>query len=154
MADEITADDVVIPALLREARVTYAIAIRERLAIGEYDDMPHNGPYVLGGMANHGIAPEDLIRGLHISKQAASQLVDTLVIRGYLDRQVNPDDRRRVTLELTDRGRGAAAGVQAGVQAVDAELLQMIGAQGVASLREGLIALIDVKERMEMERHH
>jgi DNA-binding MarR family transcriptional regulator len=154
MVDEIKADDVVIPALIRAARGTYSRAIHERLANAGFDDVPLSGPYVLGGMANHGIASEDLIRGLQVSKQAASQLIDTLVIRGYLDRRANPDDRRRVTLELTDRGRGAAAAVQAGVQAVDAELLQMIGAQGVASLREGLIALIDVKERMEMERHH
>src|SRR6266566_8566963 len=45
------ADEVVIPALLRAARGTYAQAIRVRLAAAGFDDMPRNGPYVLGGMA-------------------------------------------------------------------------------------------------------
>jgi DNA-binding MarR family transcriptional regulator len=152
MANERTADEIVIPALLRAARGTYSMAIQERLATRGFDDVPRNGPYVLGGMANHGIAPENLIRDLRVSKQAASQLIDTLVIRGYLDRTINADDRRRMTLELTERGRGAAAAVQAGVQAVDAEMLQMLSEEGVARLREGLVALIDIKERMENER--
>src|SRR6266700_8113409 len=84
--------------------------------------MPSNGPYVLGGMANHGGSAGDLIRELGVTKQAASQLIDTLVIRGYLERQVSTDDRRRMTISLTDRGRAAAKAVRAGVEAVDAEL--------------------------------
>lgn len=152
MSEDRVADAINIPALLRAVRGTYSRAIHERLANAGFDDVPLSGPYVLGGMANHGIASEDLIRGLQVSKQAASQLIDTLVIRGYLDRRVNPDDRRRASLELTDRGRAAAAAVQAGVQAVDAELLNMISEEGVAALRTGLVALIDIKELMENDR--
>ena len=47
----------------------------------------------------------DMIRGLGVTKQAASQLIDTLVLRGYLTRDVNPEDRRRMTVTLTERGR-------------------------------------------------
>lgn len=103
------ADEVVIPALLRAARGTYAQAIRVRLAAAGFDDMPRNGLYVLGGMASHGGSAGGLIRELEVTKQAASQLIDTLVLRGYLNREVNPADRRRMTIELTDRGRAAAA---------------------------------------------
>ena len=42
--------------------------------------------------------------------QAAGQLVDTLVMRGYLERQTDPDDRRRLVVRLTERGAEAAAG--------------------------------------------
>jgi hypothetical protein len=55
-------EDVPIPALLRAARGAYGHAIHRRLAAAGFDDLPRNGPFVLGGMANHGAAPGDLIR--------------------------------------------------------------------------------------------
>ena len=73
------AHDIVIPALLRAARASYSQAVRESLRAGGFDDMPRNGPYVLGGMANQVGAFDDVIRGLGVTKQAASQLIDLLV---------------------------------------------------------------------------
>jgi DNA-binding MarR family transcriptional regulator len=141
-------DDVVIPALLRAARGSYAQAIRGRLAEAGFDDLPRNGGFVLGGMANHGGSAVDMIRGLGVSKQAASQLIDTLVLRGYLTRDMNPQDRRRMTIELTERGRAAAAAVRSGVAAIDAELAQMLTPAELAGLRSGLAALGHIKERL------
>jgi DNA-binding MarR family transcriptional regulator len=146
-----TPDEIVIPALLRAARGSYGRAIAIQLAAAGFDDLPRNGAFILGGMANHGGAASDLIRQLGVSKQAASQLIDTLAIRGYLERQVNPDDRRRMTIALTERGRGAAAAVRAGVQAVDAELAELISPAELAGLRAGLIALTTIRERLEQE---
>jgi DNA-binding MarR family transcriptional regulator len=135
-------DDVVIPAMLRAARGAYRHAIRARLADGGFDDMPRNGPYVLGGMANHRGSIGNLIRELDVSKQAASQLIDTLVVRGYLRRATDPEDRRRMTVELTDRGREAARAVRAGVVSVDERLTP----EQIAGLRAGLMALWDIRE--------
>jgi DNA-binding MarR family transcriptional regulator len=148
------AEEASIPALLRAARGAYGHAVSARLVAAEFDDMPGNGPYVLGGMANHGGSAGDLIRQLGVTKQAASQLIDTLVIRGYLERQVNPEDRRRMTITLTDRGRAAAAIVRAGVEAVDAELSGLVTPAGVAGLRAGLAALCQIRERMEHGHEH
>jgi DNA-binding MarR family transcriptional regulator len=145
------ADEVVIPALLRASRGAYGHAIRSRLADGGFDDMPRNGPYVLGGMANHGGAAGDLIRQLGVSKQAASQLIDILVLRGYLERETNADDRRRMTIELTERGRAAAEAVRAGVEAVDAELTGMLSPAEMHGLVAGLVALTEIRERLEDE---
>ncbi|HEY5031267.1 MAG TPA: MarR family winged helix-turn-helix transcriptional regulator [Actinomycetes bacterium] len=144
-------DDVALPALLRSARGAYGHAIRSRLAAAGCDDLPRNGPYVIGGMAGQGGSAGDLIRQLGVSKQAASQLVDTLVVRGYLVREVTPEDRRRVTIELTDRGRAAAGAVRAGVQAVDAELAERLSPADLAGLRAGLVALCDIRDRLEDE---
>ena len=143
--------EVVFPALLRAARGAYGDAIRVRLAAAGFDDLPRNGPFVLGGMANHGAVAGDLVRRLGVSRQAASQLIDTLVLRGYLERRVNPDDRRRMTIELTDRGRAAAAVVREGVEAVDDELGAMLSAQQLAGLVAGLEALCAIHERFEAE---
>src|SRR5208337_5613250 len=103
-------DDIAMPVLLRHARNTYGVAMRRALAEAGYDDIPGNGLYVIGGLAlnREDIPLGQLIRELRISKQAAGQLVDTLVTRGYLARSADKDDRRKLTVALTERGRAAA----------------------------------------------
>ena len=93
-----------IPALLRHARTTYAAAMRAALDRAGYDDIPKNGLYVIGGLALEAddIPLGRLIDDLGISKQSAGQLVDTLVTRGYLEREVDPTDRRRLVVTLTN----------------------------------------------------
>jgi DNA-binding MarR family transcriptional regulator len=138
-----------IPALMRGARGSYAQAIGTHLASAGFDDLPRNGPFVLGGMANWGGSASDMIRALGVTKQAASQLIDTLVLRGYLTREVNPADRRRMTIELTDRGRAAAAAVAAAIAEIDAQLVEMISPAEMAGLRAGLAALAAIKDRAD-----
>ena len=136
-----------IPALMRAARGSYAKAIAAELVEAGFDDLPRNGPFVLGGMASQGESAVDMIRGLGVSRQAASQLIDTLVVRGYLAREMNNDDRRRLDITLTERGRAAAAVIRAAVVRVDAELTGMLSATELAGLRAGLRALATIKER-------
>jgi DNA-binding MarR family transcriptional regulator len=88
-----------------------------------------------------------MIRGLGITRQAASQLIDTLVLRGYLRRELNADDRRRVNIALTERGRAAAAVIHAAIEQVEAELVRMLSPDELAGLRSGLEALGAISER-------
>ncbi|MBV9002316.1 MAG: MarR family transcriptional regulator, partial [Solirubrobacterales bacterium] len=104
-------DDVPTPALLRGARGAYGQAIRRELGDRGIDDMPPNGPFVIGGLGNQGQPLGALVRQLRVTKQAASELIDTLVVRGYISRTPDPDDRRRVNATLTDRGHEAADAV-------------------------------------------
>ncbi|HLW95987.1 MAG TPA: MarR family transcriptional regulator [Solirubrobacteraceae bacterium] len=141
-------DDVALPALLRHARFAYAISVRQELSAAGFDDLPANGPYVLGGMVNRGGSAADLVNQLGISKQAASRLVDVLVENGYLERAEDPDDRRRTILTATERGEAAAAATYAGVSEVDERLERSLGAAERTALREGLVALIDIADEL------
>ncbi|MFI5238319.1 MAG: MarR family winged helix-turn-helix transcriptional regulator [Gemmatimonadales bacterium] len=147
-------EDVALPALLRHARVTYGSAMRRALAGAGYDDIPKNGLYVIGGLA---LGVEDvplgqLIKELRISKQAAGQLVDTLVTRGYLQRTVDEQDRRKLTITLTERGRAAAAAQTAAREEIDAELTARVGQTAVSDARRALAALIEIgRENEELE---
>lgn len=145
--------NVVTPALLRHARNTYGAAMRGALAEAGYDDVPRNGMYVIGGMAlGAGGAPlGQLVRELRISKQSAGQLVDALVMRGYLERAVDPDDRRKLNVTLTERGRAAAATQAAARERVDAQLAARLGAADVEAMRRGLAALVDLGHAQESE---
>jgi DNA-binding MarR family transcriptional regulator len=135
-------DEVAIPALLRAARSTYGKAIRESLQAAGFDDIPRNGSFVVAGIARTGAPLADVVKGLGSSKQAVGQLVDTLVARGYLERAIDPDDRRRLTVTLTDRGLAAAQSIRAGVDAVDAALLADVGAEHIAHTKATLASLI------------
>jgi DNA-binding MarR family transcriptional regulator len=135
-----------LPALLRHARVAYGSAMRSALEDAGYDDIPKNGLYVIGGLAlGAGDVPlASLIRDLRISKQAAGQLVDTLVNRGYLARNIDEQDRRRLIVTLTDRGRAAAATQTTARERVDAELLAKVGPECVERTRIALAALTEM----------
>src|SRR3569623_177343 len=137
---------IAIPGLLRHARKTYGRAMRGALERGGFDDIPANGLYIIGGLAldGGGVPIGQLVRDLGITKQGAGQLVDTLVSRGYLSRQPDPEDRRRLIVTLPDRGEAAAEAQTEGRLAVDAKLLAASGAEDVDALRRGLAALIGI----------
>ena len=138
-------DDLILPVLLAEARKTYGRAIRVAFAAEGFDDIPKLGPRLLGGMLRFGGQPDDIAKDFGISKQAASKLVDALVVRGYLDRSVDPDDRRRMKLALTERGAAAAKASGAATDRVDRELQSAVGPDAVAQMRETLGALVGLR---------
>lgn len=144
-------EQVTTPALLRHARTTYGTAMRRALAQAGYDDIPKNGLYLIGGMAfQAGDMPlGHLVRDLRVSKQAAGQLVDTLVTRGYLQRAVDEQDRRKLTITLTDRGRAAAIVQTEARKKIDSELLAQVGTADVNTTRKTLAALVEMGRRHE-----
>jgi DNA-binding MarR family transcriptional regulator len=137
-------EQIPLPALLRHARGTYGLAMRAALEEAGYDDIPGNGLYVIGALALGEAPLAQVIRELRVSKQAAGQLVDALVLRGYLTREVDPRDRRRLTVTLTERGRAAAEIQTAARAAIDARLATMVGAEKVRHARQALAALIEI----------
>lgn len=142
-------ETIVMPALLRHARSTYGAAMRRALEKAGFDDVPRNGLYVIGGLAlGAGDVPlGQLVKELRVSKQAAGQLVDTLVARGYLERAVDPGDRRKLTVTLTERGRAAAAAQAAAREAIDAELLARVGEEEVRRTRRTLAVMLEIARR-------
>jgi DNA-binding MarR family transcriptional regulator len=145
MAGKRAADEpIVFAALLRAARFAYGNAIRESLLEAGLDDIPKNGIFVIGAISRTGAPLAEIIDSLGVSKQSAGQIVDTLALRGYIERKVDPGDRRRLTVTLTARGRAAAATARAAVERIDAALLKKVGREHVAHTRATLHALIEL----------
>jgi DNA-binding MarR family transcriptional regulator len=154
MVDRLWYEDVPVPSLMRDARDVYREAVGRALADAGCDDVPHNGVFVLAGLDQS--VPEakfspqaDVVASLGLSKQAASQLIDTLVLREYLERRVDPSDRRRMGVRLTARGRTAAAAIQTAVDGIEASLAQLITADQLRGFRAGLAAFRAIRERPE-----
>jgi DNA-binding MarR family transcriptional regulator len=147
--------DLALPALLRHARTTYGEGMRRALGQAGYDDIPRNGLYILGGLAMDlpDVPLGQLIAELGVSKQAAGQLVDTLVQRGYLERAPDESDRRRLTIRLTARGRAAAAVQRAAREKIDALLVARVGEEDVQRTRRTLAALIDLRCEPSPDQH-
>ena len=144
MADP-EAYDYSIPTLMRAARGAYAQSIRAELYAIGVDDLPRNGVFMLAGIAASGAARQDLAVELGVTKQAVSQLVDILVSRGYVDREADPGDLRRVALSLTERGEQVLHAAVEGVAAVDDQLLERVGAEQIEGMRAALRALAEIK---------
>ncbi len=140
-------EDVVIPALLRHARTTYGKAMRGALEEAGYDDIPGNGLYVIGGLAlsDRHVPLRQLVGELGITKQGAGQLVDALVMRGYLSRAADETDRRQLIVALTERGRAAAEVQRQARERIDEELLARVGEDDVRAARRVLGALVDMR---------
>jgi DNA-binding MarR family transcriptional regulator/catechol 2,3-dioxygenase-like lactoylglutathione lyase family enzyme len=134
------------PTLMRSARGTYAQSIRAQLHAAGIDDLPRNGAFILAGIDASGGPRQDLPSELEVTKQAVSQVIDLLVNRGYLEREPDPDDRRRIRLELTGRGEEAVAAVLRGIEAVDRQLETVVSAEQVGAMRSVLSALTGIKQ--------
>jgi DNA-binding MarR family transcriptional regulator len=144
-----TRRDVTVPMMLRAARMTYAAAMREELDAAGLGELPRNGPFVIRAIEHSTEPLSDIARDLSVTKQAASKLIDSLVMRGFVERQPDPVDRRRMSLALTDRGRAAADAVQKGTERVDADLAAQLSPTQLAGFHAGLRTLLKLSEHYE-----
>lgn len=130
--------------LLRAARSTYAAAVRAPLTENGFEDIPRDGVFALSAIGLAEVSGGQLGRWLGVSKQAVSQLLDTLVLRGYVERSIDPADRRRMRLMLTDRGTQVVALCRKAVERVEQRVAEIVGAAYVEHTRATLLALIDL----------
>jgi len=137
---------------MRAAQSTYASAVERAQAGVGCDDLPSSGGYLISAMNWSGASLEAVLRWMGVSKQAVSQSVDLLVLRGYLRRAEDPQDRRKVNLVLTPRGRAAASAAKSAIKAVDVAARARVGAGLFTNTRTTLIALMEMGRRPDQRR--
>ena len=142
-----------LPALLRAARARCVAEVRRALHEAGFGDIPANGIAVIGDIARGGAPLSTIVRDLGASKQATGQLVDLLVRRGYLDRAVDPADRRRLTVAPSERGLAAAAVARAAGERLETELARQLSPEWIAHTRAALQALAGIEEEGDEPRH-
>lgn len=79
--------------------------VQDGLASRGFDDVRPAHGFAFVRISAGSTTTAELAAHLGITKQAASQLVEQLVRRGYLIREDHPRDARARVLELTERGR-------------------------------------------------
>jgi DNA-binding MarR family transcriptional regulator len=136
--------DVPLSGLLPRARATYEDAVRRALRDAGCDDLPPAGTSLITTMHWADASLEAVVRWRGVTKQAVGQTVETLVVRGYLERERDLADRRRVNLTLSERGEAAGRAARRAIDEVDRELGRRVGPRRVAGARATMIALLEM----------
>lgn len=82
-----------------------------------------------------------IIDRLGLSMQAAGRLADRLVLRGYLDRHVDSEDRRHLVVLPTERGTAAALAIRQAADRLEARVVAAVGASDRQATRRTLASL-------------
>jgi DNA-binding MarR family transcriptional regulator len=100
-------------------------------------------------LARHGpMAVGRLAGATGASLASASSLADRLVRAGYLERQADPDDRRRVLLVASERGRALVEQVMTRYRARFDQLVEAMSPEGRAALEAGLTELVRAADEL------
>ncbi|MGW0815292.1 MarR family winged helix-turn-helix transcriptional regulator [Streptomyces viridiviolaceus] len=114
--------------------------INEGVVARGFEGRPAYG-FAFTRLAPDGATVTDLAVHLGVTKQAASQLVDELARKGYVERRPHPDDARARLVVLTERGWACTrAAEEAAAEAVRA-WADLIGEGEVRVLRDRLLRI-------------
>ena len=91
-------------ALQREMPWYISAAVRYQIAIANQLQMPVTDVHAIGALVEFGpIGVRRLAELMGMTTGATTRLVDRLERAGYVRREADPEDRRRVALHLVDR---------------------------------------------------
>ncbi|MFE9787777.1 MarR family winged helix-turn-helix transcriptional regulator [Nocardia salmonicida] len=93
-----------LPLLLLAAAAEVTQAVHAGVTAAGFTDIRPTHGFAFVRMAPDGATVGEIAEHLGVTKQAASQLVDELVTKGYAARNPHPRDARARLITLTDRG--------------------------------------------------
>lgn len=112
--------------------------LHERLAQQGWTEMRPPYGFVLVAARDRPLTAGDVTELLGMTKQATSQLLDTMEAAGLVERGPDPDDARVKRVAITEKGRGLLATVEAIYAELEDEWAQQIGAERVEAVRSDL----------------
>lgn len=130
--------------------LTRIVAAEVRREAGDDTTMPQFR--VLSYLADAPLTLSALAKKRRVSLQSMSELVQTLVARGWIARTPDPNDRRQQLLQLTDHGRQHYERAQDYTLRRLAPLLRELSAAELAAVERALPALRRVLAQEEPEK--
>lgn len=92
--------------------------------------------------ASEGITMRELAEVVLMNPPTLTKLVDRMVADGLVQRQLSPEDQRRVQLALTDLGISLSDKIVLHVEEQNDRIIETIGSEKAKLLREALDTLI------------
>ncbi|MEV4612751.1 MarR family winged helix-turn-helix transcriptional regulator [Kitasatospora sp. NPDC049258] len=130
-----------LPPLLLGLAADLVRSIDEGVRARGFEDLRPAHGYAFARLAPAGAGVGELAEHLGVTKQAASQMVEELVRKGYVERQPHPDDARARLIVLTERGWACTrAAEQAAADAVR-PWAAVLGEDRLRELRDDLLRL-------------
>ncbi|TKA09036.1 MarR family transcriptional regulator [Actinacidiphila oryziradicis] len=134
-------DAMALTATLLAAAGALVAAIDDGVAARGFDDLRPAHGFAFARMSAAGATVTELAEHLGVTRQAASQLVDELVRKGYAERRPHPDDARARLVVLTDRGRYCTRAAEDAATDAVRPWVAAIGERRLRALRDDLARL-------------
>jgi DNA-binding MarR family transcriptional regulator len=112
-------------------------------------DMRSSYGFVIRAVAAEEPTINRLAELLEVTKQAASRMADEMERDGFIERRPDPDDRRRLRLCLTAKGRRVRKRALATSAAMEREVSAELGEEALQALRAGLLAIVRQEGALE-----
>lgn len=106
-----------------------------------FDDIRPAHGFAFARMSAAGATVSELADHLGVTRQAASQLVDELVRKGYAERHPHPDDARSRLVVLTERGRACTQAAEAAAADAVRAWTEALGERRLRTLRDDLLRI-------------
>jgi DNA-binding MarR family transcriptional regulator len=124
---DLEADARALPPLLLSLSSALVAGIHAGTTARGFDDTRPAHGFAFARLAPHGATVGQLAEHLGVTKQAASQLVDELVGKGYVARQAHETDARARLVVLTERGWACTRAADAAAAEIIAPWLDALG---------------------------
>lgn len=130
--------------LLVEATRTYEAALNRDLRAALDPDLRPAHYAVFRHLSPEGSRVTALADAAGMTQQAMGELITHLERRGYVERRVDPSDKRARLVMTTESGRAAVAFAADRLAELDGKLSAALGVDAVAGLRAALGRVPDV----------
>ena len=104
---------------------------------GFTDVRPAHG-FAFARLAPAGATVSERATHLGVTRQAAAQLVDELVAKGYVERRRHPDDGRAQLITLTERGWACTRAADAAATETVGTWAAVLGEERLRAIRDAL----------------
>jgi DNA-binding MarR family transcriptional regulator len=135
----VAADD--LPALLLSAARGLVDGIDAGVRARGFTDLRPAHGFAFTLISRGGATVVELARHLDVTKQAASQMVEELIGKGYVDRRPHPADARARLIVLTDRGWACTRAADEAAAEILDSWSTLIGERRLTALRADLAKL-------------
>lgn len=112
------------------------------LALLGYEDVRPVHDFALHSILAGADSASELGKAMSVSKQAAAKMIALLEARGYLTRLADPADKRRIRLQVTERGLTMLREGEAIFDRLRTQWEQQVGTDAVAELERTLAAYV------------
>ncbi|RDI62745.1 MarR family winged helix-turn-helix transcriptional regulator [Nocardia pseudobrasiliensis] len=131
-----------LPLLLLAAAAEVTDAVHAGVVAAGFADVRPSHGFAFVRMAPDGATVGEIAEHLGVTKQAASQLVEELVNKGYAQRNPHPHDARARLITLTERGWAATRAADAAVAGFTAQWAERLGITTLSEVRDALAQVV------------
>jgi len=97
------------------------------------------------------IGVSEIQKDLYITKAAVSQLLNSLEKKGYIHREIDPADRRKIIVSLTPQGKVVSFAMKAHTDMVMDKIIDRLGNDDIEQLLRLFNRFADIAEELKYE---